>query len=137
MQYVSGIHALNIKCSLDTCGDWHAAALQWSHPCIHESQGSLFGDYGIELDRTIPEHSEKFAVANHIRALLDMLERGQFALAQGMRKDFICNDSYDGEVFEHVWAMRRLSNWPAISSFMGREYAMRWLNFIRSKEKAS
>ena len=29
MKYISGINALNLPCSLDTCGDWHTSALQW------------------------------------------------------------------------------------------------------------
>jgi len=50
----------------------------------------------------IPEHEENYAVANHIRALLDLLEMGNFSLAQGMNRDFICNDDYNGEVFEKI-----------------------------------
>jgi len=33
MKYITGIHALNLPCSLDTCGDWHSlkmmALMQW------------------------------------------------------------------------------------------------------------
>lgn len=36
MKYVSLIHALNLPCSLDTCGDWHTSALQWDSPNILE-----------------------------------------------------------------------------------------------------
>ena len=48
MEYISGIHALNLPCELETCGDWHTSALQWKRPLMRESNGSLFGDYGIE-----------------------------------------------------------------------------------------
>ena len=32
MKYVTGIHALNIPCNLETSGDWHMSAIQWEHP---------------------------------------------------------------------------------------------------------
>ena len=51
---------------------------------------------------------QKFAVANHIRALLDLLELGNFGLAQGMNKDFIGNDDYADEVFDKVAMMKTL-----------------------------
>ena len=48
MKYISLIHALNIPCHLETCGDWHASSIQWENPHILESDHSLWGDYGIE-----------------------------------------------------------------------------------------
>jgi len=58
MKYITGIHALNLSCELETCGDWHQSAIQWVHPTILESIGSIFGDYGIEHNKPIPEHKE-------------------------------------------------------------------------------
>lgn len=94
MLYITGQHALNIPCSLLTCGDWHQSGIQWKHPFFRESADSVFAEYGIEQNIPIPEHTAKYNVANHIRALLDLLELGKFSLAQGMNKDFICNDAY-------------------------------------------
>jgi hypothetical protein len=116
-----------------TGGDWHQSALQWEHPTIQESEGSFFGDYGIEHGVRIPKHQETYSAANHIRAMLDMLENGQFGLAQGMNKDFIGNDDYTAEVFEKVISMKSLPNWPEIDRFMGREYLGRWLDFNPGK----
>ena len=48
MQYLSGIHALNLQCSLDTSGDWHQSAFRWKDLDWRESDGSLWGDYGID-----------------------------------------------------------------------------------------
>lgn len=129
MLYVTGIHALNIPCSLDTCGDWHQSGIQWEKPHMKESFGSLFGDYGIETDKEIPDHTEKYAVANHIRALLDLIEEGNFPVAQGMRDDFIGNDKYTPEVFDLVAKMRNLPTWDKIDDFMGHEYFGRWLDY--------
>lgn len=132
MEYISGQHALNLPCELETCGDWHTSALQWDHPFIRESTNSIFGDYGIEKDKRIPEHEQRYNTANHIRALLDLLEEGRFSIAQGMRDDFICNDEYDDEIFEKVFLLRHAVNWEEIDRFMAKEYHRKWKNY---KEK--
>lgn len=94
MLYLSGIHALNIYCALETCGDWHQSGMQWDTLVLLDSAKSIYGDYGIEINKNIPGHTETYNVANHIRALLDLLQQGNYSLAQGMRKNYICNDSY-------------------------------------------
>ncbi|MDR1620561.1 MAG: hypothetical protein LBS18_07870 [Clostridiales bacterium] len=94
-----------------------------------DTEKAFFKDYGIELDKTIPEHSETYAVANHIRALLDLLELGNFSVAQGMNRDFICNDNYTSEIFNKVSMMRNLPNWQDIDCFMIKEYYMKWVDF--------
>lgn len=129
MQYISGIHALNIPCSLLTCGDWHCSALKWQNITFMDTEKTFFKDYGIELQKRIPQHTESYAVANHIRALLDLLEIGNFSTAQGMNKDFICNDDYNDEIFEKVASMKMLPNWSEIDRFMTREYYQKWVNF--------
>lgn len=73
MLYVTGIFALNLTCNLDTCGDWHTSALNWQKVTLVDSDTMFFRDYGIEQNRSIPEHDGKYCVANHIRALLDLL----------------------------------------------------------------
>jgi len=129
MEYITGIHALNLPCSLETGGDWHIYALQWEKPTIGNTETSIFNKYGLEFNKTIPEHTGTFTVANHIRALLDLLEMGKFDIAQGMNKDFICNDEYDFEVFEKVAVLRLLPNWKQVDDFMEREYNRKWLKF--------
>ncbi len=47
MLYITGIHALNIEDSLETCGDWHTSALQLQDLHLKESTGSTFGNWGI------------------------------------------------------------------------------------------
>ena len=129
MKYISLIHALNLPCDLQTCGDWHCSSLQWSNPNILDSKDSIFGDYGIEKNKTIPEHKEKFNVANHIRALLDLLYVRNFTVAQGMNKDFICNPKYDEEIFDQVIKMANLPYWNEIDIFMTKEYLKKWVNY--------
>lgn len=132
MKYISGIHALNLTCSLDTCGDWHQSAIQWKNLNLRESVGSVWGDYGIESDKKIPDHNELYNAANHIRALLDLILDGKFSVAQGMRKDFICTDKYDNELFEKIYQLHNMPQWEKVDKFMGREYCGIWLDF---KEK--
>lgn len=134
MIYISGIHALNIPCSLDTCGDWHSSALRWKDIDIRDSSKSIFGDYGIEPGHKIPRHDGIYNVANTIRALLDLIDDGNFAQAQGMNDDFISNPVYDEEVFEKVHLLRSRDNWDKISAFMGKEYKMKWLRFLKEEE---
>lgn len=129
LQYITGIYALNLACSLDTCGDWHCSSLDWRKVSFSNAYDSVFGLYGLEFNRTIPEHSGTYAVANHIRALLDMLADGQFALAQGMRNDYICTSRYDQEIFEHISLLKDCNNWNNIDQFMGHEYKMKWKKY--------
>jgi hypothetical protein len=114
-----------------TCGDWHCSALQWERPAFRDSANSLFGDYGIERCGAVPEHAGEYAVANHIRALLDLLELGNFSAAQGMNRDFIGNDDYNAEVFAKVVLMSALPHWHEIDRFMGGEYYGKWLEYKR------
>lgn len=129
MRYLSGIHALNLTCSLDTCGDWHKSALKWECLDWRESNGSLWGDYGLEENSNIPEHAGTYITANHIRALLDLLLDGNTAVAQGMREQYIGNDKYTEEIFAKVAFMKDLPVWRKIDDFMGREYFRRWLKY--------
>ena len=137
MLYVTGIFALNLTCNLDTCGDWHTSALNWQKVTLVDSDTMFFRDYGIEQNRSIPEHDGKYGVANHIRALLDLLEIGNFSVAQGMNNDFICNEFYNKEIFNHVYSMKSLDRWKQIDEFMGKEYMMKWFRFKTEKEKTN
>ena len=134
MQYVTGLYALNLPCTLNTWGDWHTSALRWDRVRIADTEKMFFGEYGIERNKQIPEHTERYNVTNHIRALLDLMQMGLFSVAQGMRDDFIGTREYDDEIFEKVYSMRDLENWTAIDRFMGQEYMMRWIRYKKLKE---
>lgn len=126
MLYITGIHALNLPCSLETSGDWHTSALQWSNLHLHESEGSIFGDYGIERCNKVLEHNGVFFIADTLRVLLDMLIEEQFGLAQGAKNDFICNDNYTEEFFSKVSVLKHLPYWNKINEFMLKEYELEW-----------
>ena len=79
----------------------------------------------------MPEHPEPHKVANHIWAILDMLIDSQSGYAQGMRKDFICNDSLDSGIFEQTLKLKGLPHWAEINDFMGYEHGLRWLSYLK------
>lgn len=136
MLYISGLHALNINCQLETTGDWHLSGIQWDKLHLLESDESIFKDYGIETNKSIPYHTEKFNVANHIRACLDLLEQGMFSIADGMNDNFICNPKYNKIIFDKVLLLINcadLSRGKKIFEFMLKEYKLNWLNYIDNK----
>ena len=132
MKYLTGIHALNLPCKLNTCGDWHCSGLRWKNLSFKESEQSVWGDYGIETHRSIPFLSETntYNVANHIRALLDLLYEGNFSVAQGMKEDFICTDEYDEEIFGKVFMLKDSSRWFLVNKFMQAEYGEQWEHYL-------
>ena len=98
-----------------------------------ESDGSIFGNYGIETCDCVPEHKGVFYIANTLRALLDLLSTGNFGLAQGARNDFICNDAYTQEFFSKVWQLRGTDFWLGIDAFMKHEYMLEWFRYVEKK----
>lgn len=132
MKYISGIYALNLKCKLNTCGDWHQSSLNWDDVVFDDSDKSIYKEYGIEEDSYQPYLGKKYNVANTIRACLDLLEKGHYDLAQGMKDDFICNNNYMLEIFNQVYKMKNKNNWKEIDQFMKKEYKMDWEKY---KEK--
>ena len=129
MEYITGIHALNLKCSLDTPGDWHQSAIQWHTPMTKYADETAWLDYGIEINTHVPENPGTHYVANHIRACLDLIFDGNFTILKGMRKDYIVYDKYDVEIFEKVTMLKNHPNWEDIDEFMCGEYFMKWVRF--------
>lgn len=132
IKYLTGIHALNLTCKLDTCGDWHSKSINWNHSDFRESNDSVLKDYGIEEDRKVKylDCSKKYNVANHIRALLDMLLIGNYGYAQGMKEDYICNEQYTDEIFNQVLKLKNENNWHEINNFMKKEYKTKWIDYL-------
>lgn len=139
MQYLSKIYALNLSNQLDTLGDWHQSALDWSDKNIEQhlidSKKTFYSDYGIEKNRSLPKpHSKiKINVANHIRSLLDMLVDQEFRNARGMRDHFIGNEKYTRALFEKVYELKSVPYWSTIDQFMLQEYQVTWLAFKKIK----
>lgn len=134
MLYITGEHALNLRCALDTCGDWHSSSLSWNLGDISfaDSSQSIFGDWGITVGspvRVPDQANRRFNIADHLRALLDMLAAGRFPWIVGMREEFICNEEYTPVLFEQVSKLRGSEKWDAIDQFMAKEYGRDWLYY--------
>lgn len=137
MKYISGIPALNVLCSLDTPGDWHAPSVDWKTLELYESEEMFFKNYGIEKNKTIPQNTQKYNVANHVRAILDMFQLNNFTYFKGMRNNFIETDKYDDEIFQKVYSMKVLPNWEKIDAFMEKEYMLKWISYKEYIEQRS
>ena len=136
MRYITGMQALNLTCSLLTTGDWHQAAIKWNKLRLKDTDTAFFGSYGIEKNSSVPHHPGEYLAANHIRACLDLIADSDFANAQGMNHDYIDNDLYDLEIFDHVSRLKNQPNWQEIDAFMEKEYKMKWLRYKEgSKDK--
>lgn len=132
MEYITGMYALNMNSpDLETCGDWHWGALNWQKLHIENTNSNIFEEYGINKARPVPEHpNNKYPIANHIRACLDLMLESRFPCVQGMRENFICNDNYNELIFEKVYMMRNLPIWYEVNDFMWREYKLDWLRYV-------
>ncbi|MDR0950183.1 MAG: helix-turn-helix domain-containing protein [Candidatus Ancillula sp.] len=133
IEYISGIHALNLRDGTNTPGDWHRSALDWSKVDLRQSKKSPLGNWGIEGKCNVPNFQKKYYVANHIRALLDLVSCGEFAKAQGMNKNFIDNPDYDDLIFEKTSQLSGQDNWHDIYNFMWKEYGKKWRQWNESR----
>lgn len=134
MLYLSGVYALNIENTLNTCGDWHTSALDWSNIRLEDSTNSILGDWGIEMDKRIPEHTELYNVADDLRAILDLMQKEEnLGYLKGFRDDFICTDEYNNIFFQKVILLRNLKHWPSIDELMQREFMFEWQNFLKER----
>lgn len=134
MKYITGVHALNIDNSLNTCGDWHTSALDWQNIELVESESSIFEDWGIETNKEIPEHTETYNVADDLRAILDLMADGHLGYLKGFRNDFICTDEYNQQFFNKVYQLKELTNWEDISNLMKNEFMWEWIKYLDTKK---
>jgi len=134
MKYVTGTHALNIENSLNTCGDWHSTSIHWEDNYIvfKDTDDSIFGDWGIEYNKSIPFHEERFAVANDLRAVLDMMIDDRLKFLKGFRNDWFCTDEYNQEFFSQVIKLKSQPNWNGINTLMKKEFMWDWDSYVTS-----
>lgn len=140
MQYISGMHALNIPSNINTTGDWHRECYDWRpehlDAQLRNSDDPVFKDYRIikNKDLNFIDGDPIYNVADHIRACLDLIEEGSYGLARGMRNDYICTDEYDEEIFKEVLKLKDSDRWNEIDDFMSNEYKLKWIKW-RGNEK--
>lgn len=119
--YITGKHALNLKCSLNTAGDWHFSSLSWDENKIQKQdlKNSFYKEWGIE-------NGSKGLHANHLRAILDLMLNKEFGFLIGFRNDFICTDEYDQIFFDQVSKLRKLQIWEDVDRLMYKEFKKKW-----------
>lgn len=132
MEYVTGTYALNKPCSLETPGDWHSSQLNWSNPPLSKSEESCFGMWGIEM------HEGEFPRANHIRAVADLIELGHYGSAEQALVFLDENPEYIEQLFCLVAKLieRYPERGPRISQYMGKEFSMMWLRYLREIDES-
>lgn len=132
MLYLTGIQALNIEDNTECNGDWHTSSQDWGNLLLADSSKSIFGDWGIESDKNLPTHKDKFNVANTLRAILDLMQdKNQLGWLKGFRNDFIGTDTYNEELFEKVVMLKDLPHWSDIDKLMKREFMWEWDGFTK------
>lgn len=75
----------------------------------------------------------QFAVANHIRACLDLLSWGDFGTPGGMREHFLADDGYAPVVFAQVKKLAGSAGWDRVDAFMEQEYRLLWTKYRREE----
>lgn len=135
MKYITGLFALNIPNSLNTSGDWHTSGLDWSKVKEVNSSDSILKDWGIEQGKEIPEHMGLFNVANDLRAILDIMLKGDFKILKGFRNDWVDTDEYNKVFFEKVWIIRDLVDFERLDNLMSKEFMYEWDKFKEVKEQ--
>jgi hypothetical protein len=127
MKYITGTHALNLPSPTDTVGDWHYSSVDWARASFWDTQDSVYHEWGI-YQCEVPGKGVVMA-ADHVRAVLDLIEKGYFSSAQGMRDELISNERYTSLIFEKVSELCGSEGWPSIDAFMGKEYLCDWLAY--------
>lgn len=128
MKYVTGIPALNMKNELNTFGDWHRGTIDWLNLKEVESSESVLGDWGIESGLN-PVTNQPIKKANHIRAILDILEGRVDTPIEWLyqfKHDFISTDEYDELIVEKASLLKESSNWEKIDLLMKSTFPLLW-----------
>ena len=135
MKYITGKYALNIPSSLHMSTDWHTGDFDWDHIQFKESEESIFGEFGIEKFKKFYAYSGTYAVANQLRAILDLLETGKTEYLRGMRRDFFDTDEYNQLFFSKVVLLKKNENWKRINELMKNEFYKKWTDFLRENDE--
>lgn len=136
MQYLTGKLAFGITCDLDTPGLWNIPTSEYldSSFKLSDSDNSPFKYWGIETGKIIPGREyTTFNVANHLRAYVDCLYKGEFDLLKDRYEEIIFYPKYCKEIFMIIYGKTRfLAEFEDINNFLTGEFGDRWLNFIES-----
>ena len=128
--FKSGKFALNIPCSLKTAGDWHHTSFPVAKATLYDTNNNIYNDYGIEKHVI---NGIEYNVANHIRAILDLILNNEFGYLKGFKDDFLVVDDYNTTLFELVYRLKNSKYWDEINKLMKDEFMLEWIDFISKK----
>ena len=100
---------------------------------VSGTETAFFKDYGVETDKEVARLAGTRNVANHLRAVLDLLHEGKFKDLAGLKREIIANDQLTAELFNKVLELHTQNVWNQVSWFIGCEYGLQWLEFLKSK----
>jgi hypothetical protein len=156
-RYVSGYTALNLPSPEGTTGDWHPLGCFYAHPSdpnpiasifgegenAEKNTNNIFGTYGIYersawfLKNDIPFEGNNCYVANHCRAILDviyyhLLRAPDLYSLRCISDEMLDTENQKGELFskaEHMLALLPESRQTELKKWLNHEiyghYALR------------
>lgn len=136
MQYLTGRAALNIVCQLNTMGDWHSTSIDWNNCKYNDTEESIYGDWGLE-EGNHPITNESIVKANHIRAILDIMEgttTTSIDWLYGFHYDFLSTNEYDDILIEKVLMLKDNPRWPGINKLMSKTLPLKWRKALTENE---
>lgn len=140
MQYISGMICFGIQCECDSVGCWNmpkSMFLDDANIIKRESDGSLFGSYGIEKNKFIPYREYTvWNIADHVRAYMDMLADRDYEKLKGVFANYISSAKCRKDIF--TLTLSRLGKEPDFMlthQFMVDEFGADWLSFCDAVKK--
>ena len=125
MKYITGKQALEIQFMRDN-GGASANPPDFTQLTLENTEDSLLGSYGIETGFTVPQHDGTFAVADTVRALIDLIVSCRFSEAEGFRQQPYWHESLMPELFYRVWVFYGYPMWEAVATFLWQECGKAW-----------
>lgn len=126
MQFITGLHALQCPCTLNTPGDTRHASVDWTYPALADTETAFFGDYGVETDKEVARLSGTRNVANHLRAVLDLLYEGKFKDLAGLFHSVLFREAEVNRMVkielraflaklhpEELWFLKEIDHYPS------------------------
>jgi transcriptional regulator with XRE-family HTH domain len=138
VKYLSMMYAFNTrpKTLTKTFGDWHQFNYFYDlkDTDLIKIGDNPLGAWGIDNSVQTPKYNntkQRYKVANHLRALLDLLYYQRLPKAKEALADFIGTDEYDLLIFEKVALFKTLPHWAKIDNLMDDHFTTKWRKYKR------
>lgn len=130
MKYISTIQALNLHYEDQiTPGDWHAPSTDFINIDWFDTNNSPFDDFDIKL-RKYPTIEQDIPVAGHVRACLDAIVDGKYALISDMKEHFIGNDELNSLFLRKLLLIKNTTQFNECFNKILKTYRLDWINVL-------